>query len=106
MGVFIFSILLVFSFLGIYYLVREIYYKITFKDLIVDDNIRLVIYTKDAENNIEIFVRKFLSEYYDYKIFNRIKIIDLNSEDNTYKILEMLEKEYDYINISKSKKTS
>lgn len=101
MGIFMFSILLIFAFLGLYYLGREIFYRITLKGISIDDNIQLVIYTKNAENSIEIFVRKFLEKYYDYSILKKIKIVDLNSEDNTYDILKMLKKEYGYIEIEK-----
>lgn len=91
------SIIYILAIYGIINLIKEVIFNIKYKNEI--DSIKHYIYVKDAEDIIEIYIRDILFKYPNLK---NITIIDENSKDNTYKILEKIKSEYDYINIVKS----
>lgn len=99
MGFVVFTIFLIFFFLGIYYACKTIIYYLIYKKMNVSNNIKCFITVDDAENNLEMFFRKFLYIYLDNDIFSNITIVTKNMNKNTYYLLEQVEKENNFINI-------
>ena len=71
--------------------------KVDFKN----NGIFAIIAVKNQEEKIEGFLRSFLFRiiYEKEEYLNDIYIVDLNSTDNTRKILEKLEREYNQLKI-------
>ena len=65
-------------------------------------NLYLIVAVKNQENKIEVFMRSLLFRFLygseDY--LSNIIVTDLNSTDNTKKILHHLEKDYDFIKVA------
>ena len=66
------------------------------------DGIYIIVAVKNQENKIEGFLRNFLFRIIYGKEDNikHIIIADLDSTDETNKILDKLEKDYDYIKVT------
>lgn len=73
---------------GILSLLQDIYRNCTYKR--IEKNIKLIMTVKDAENGIENYVRELSC---GRNFFNNLVIIDLDSKDDTLKILKELEEE-------------
>lgn len=65
------------------------------------NNSYLVIMVKNGENYIEYLTRKAILRKFVEKVnyIKEIMIIDLNSEDETNKIIKKLEEDYNYIKV-------
>lgn len=73
---------------GVICLIESIYQNYTYKK--IKKNVKLILAVKNAEEGIENYIRELK---YGKNFFNNLVVIDLNSEDNTVKILKELEKE-------------
>ena len=62
------------------------------------DGVEHCIYLKNAEKTVEAYVRDIVFKYPNMK---NLVIVDMNSTDNTYAILEKLQKKYEFIRIIK-----
>lgn len=75
----------------IYGICCAIYDFIYFKKIKrIHQNINFILTVKNAENNIEEYMRNLIREQ---NIGNNITVIDTGSSDNTFSILQKLEKE-------------
>lgn len=65
------------------------------------NGIYFIVATKNQENNIEGFLRNLMFKiiYGKEDIIKNIIVVDLNSTDNTRKIVEKLQEEYEQITI-------
>ena len=100
MGIIIFSIIMFFSFLGIYYLIREIIYYKIYKKIDISKDIECnIIINNCRENNLEMFFKKFLYMYMDNNIFENITIFAKDIDDNSKYILDKVKEEYNSIKI-------
>lgn len=65
------------------------------------EGIYFIIATKNQENNIEGFLRNLMFKiiYGKEDIIKNIIVVDLNSTDNTRKIVEKLQEEYEQIKL-------
>ena len=91
-------LLWVFAIYGFIEFIKTIYYTITYTNL-KSDGIYFIIATKNQEDKIEMFVRSILFRIL-YGKENNIKNIiltDLNSQDNTKKIVDNMKKDYSII---------
>lgn len=61
----------------------------------------IIIATKNQEEEIEGFMRSFIFKclYGKEEIVKNVIVVDLNSTDNTKKILTKLEKDYEFIKL-------
>lgn len=85
---------------GLIEIVKTIYYICTYEK--IDNNgMKLIIAVKNQENQIEGFCRSILFRYLAGKkdYMNNIIIADLNSTDNTRKIIKKLEDDYQCIEL-------
>ncbi len=94
-------IIVMFSIIGWYVLIKEILNAIIYKNIKFDSDIKLYAVVKNKENNIEILTRKLMYLQDKLGYFNKIEIIDENSEDETYKILEKMQNEYSTLKVRK-----
>ncbi len=99
MGIIIFGLVTFFSMLGVYYLVREIIYAIIYKKMNVGNHIECKIIIDNYENDLEMFLNKFLYVYLDNTIFQNVTILMKNSNKNTKYILDNVKLKYDFLNI-------
>lgn len=93
---FLASIIWILAIYGIISIVKDILIKIKYKNIL--NGVEHYIYVKNAEDSVEAYVRDMIFKYPDMKNFI---IVDKNSQDNTYKILEKLKEEYNFITIQK-----
>lgn len=77
-----------FAIYGILVMLQEITRKGTYKK--IEENVKLIMTVKDAEDGIENYVRELSM---GKNFYNNLVIIDLNSNDDTLSILRELEKE-------------
>lgn len=77
-----------FAIYGILVMIQEISRKSTYKK--IEENVKLIMTVKDAEDGIENYVRELSM---GKNFYNNLVIIDLNSKDETLSILKELEKE-------------
>ena len=84
---------------GLFEIIKNIIYICTYTHLHTK-GIYLLIAVKNQEENIEYFLRNMLFRmiYGKEEVQNMI-VVDLNSKDNTKKIVENLEKEYEQIKL-------
>ena len=61
-----------------------------YKHLEKEENVKLIMLVKDAEEGIESYIREISL---GRNFYNNLVVIDLNSEDETVKILEELKNE-------------
>lgn len=84
---------------GLLEIVKNIIYICTYTKLNTK-GIYLLVAVKNQEENIEYFLRNILFKIiYGKEEIKNITVVDLNSKDNTKKIVENLEKEYEQINL-------
>lgn len=77
-----------FAIYGILVMIQEITRKSTYRK--IEENVKLIMTVKDAEDGIENYVRELSM---GRNFYNNLVIIDLNSKDETLSILKELEKE-------------
>ena len=73
---------------GIMSLIQDVHRSNTYKN--IKENVKLIMTVKDVENGIENYVRELS---FGRNFFNNLVVIDMNSNDETFKILKQLEKE-------------
>ena len=84
---------------GLFEIIKNIIYICTYTKL-NSKGIYLLIAVKNQEDNIECFLRNLLFRIiYGKEEVNNILVVDLNSKDNTKKIVEKLSNEYEKIKI-------
>ena len=84
---------------GLFEIIKSIIYIWTYTKL-NSKGIYLLVAVKDQENNIECFLRTLLFKIiYGKQEVDNVIVVDLNSKDNTKKIVENLEKEYDNLSL-------
>lgn len=84
---------------GLFEIVKNIIYICTYTKL-NSKGIYLIIATKNEEENIECFLRNLLFRIiYGKEELDNVFVVDLNSKDNTKKIIEKLSNEYDQIEV-------
>ncbi len=87
------------AFYGLFEIIKNVIYICTYTNL-NSKGIYLLVATKNQEDNIECFLRNFLFRIiYGKEEVKNIMVVDLNSKDNTKKIVENLEKEYEQIKL-------
>ena len=86
---------------GLFELIKNIIYLYTYTNL-KSDGIYVIIAAKNQENKIEGFLRTLLFRimYGKEECVKDVIVTDLNSSDDTMKILSKLEKEYEGIKIT------
>lgn len=84
----VYGIIWCFAVYGILVMLQDITRSLTYKK--VEENVKLIMTVKDAEDGIENYIRelKFSKNFY-----NNLVVIDLGSKDDTLDILKELEKE-------------
>ena len=99
MDIFITMITWTLALYGLFEIIKNIVYICTCTKL-NSKGIYLLVAVKDQEENIEYFLRNVLFRIiYSKEEIKNLIIIDLNSKDNTKKIIEKLQKEYEQINL-------
>lgn len=95
------SLLWILALYGLFEIIRTIINLYTYTNL-KSDGIYLIVAVKNQENKIEVFMRSLLFRFLygseDY--LSNIIVTDLDSTDNTKKILHHLEKDYDFIKVA------
>ena len=86
---------------GLFELIKNIIYICRYTNL-KSDGIHVIIAAKNQENKIEGFLRTLLFRimYGKEECVKDVIVTDLNSSDDTMKILSKLEKEYEGIKIT------
>ena len=96
---FITIIIWVFALYGLFEILKNIVYICSCTKL-KSNGIYFIIAVKNQENNIEGFLRNLMFKIiYGKEEINNIIVVDLNSHDDTKKIVEKLQKEYEQIKI-------
>lgn len=90
-----------FAFYGIFEFIRMLINLYTYTNL-KSDGIYLIVAVKNQENRIEMFIRSLLFRflYGSENYVSKIIVTDLDSTDNTKKILNLLQKDYEFIKIA------
>ena len=84
---------------GLFEIIKNVIYICTYTKL-NSKGIYLLLAVKNQEENIEYFLRNVLFKIiYGKEEIKNIMVVDLNSKDNTKKIVEKLEKEYEQIKL-------
>lgn len=84
---------------GLFEIIKNIVYICTYTKLNTK-GIYLLIAVKNQEENIECFLRNLIFRIiYGKEEVKNIIVVDLNSKDNTKKIVENIEKEYEQIKL-------
>mgnify|MGYP005787696645 FL=1 len=85
---------------GLFEIIKNIIYICTYTNL-KSDGIYVIIAAKNQENKIEGFLRTILFRimYGKEECVKNVIVTDLNSSDDTMKILEKLSKDYDGIKV-------
>jgi len=84
----IYGIIWCFAIYGLLVMIQEITRNTTYKK--IEENIKLIMTVKNVEDGIENYIREISL---GRNFYNNLVIIDLDSEDDTLKILKELEKE-------------
>ena len=86
---------------GLFEIIKNIIYICTYTNL-KSDGIYVIIAAKNQENKIEGFLRTFLFRvmYGKEECVKDVIVTDLNSSDDTMKILNKLSKDYDNIKVT------
>ena len=85
---FIYGIIWCFAVYGILVMIQEVTRNNTYRK--IDENVKLIMTVKNAENGIENYIREVSL---GRNFYNNLVVIDLDSEDETLCILKELEKE-------------
>ena len=84
---------------GLFEIIKNIIYICTYTKL-NSNGMYFIIAVKNQEDKIEGFFRNLLFRIiYGKEEVKNIFVVDLNSKDNTKKIIENLNKEYEQINL-------
>ena len=83
---------------GWYIFIKDLLNTYIYKNMKIDNNIKMKIIIKNQEENIEMIIKKIKNEFEEIK---DLEIIDDNSEDKTYEILSKIQKKNHNINIRK-----
>ena len=84
---------------GLFEIIKNIIYICAYTHL-NSRGIYFIIAVKNQEDKIECFLRNIIFRIvYGKEEIKNILIVDLNSKDNTKKIVENLSKEYEQINL-------
>lgn len=84
---------------GLFEIIKNIIYICTYTHL-NSKGIYFIIAVKNQEDKIEYFLRNFLFRViYGKEEIKNIFVVDLESKDNTKKIIEKLSNEYEQINL-------
>ena len=84
---------------GLFEIIKNIIYICTYTHL-NSKGIYFIIAVKNQEDKIECFLRNIIFRIvYGKEEIRNILIVDLNSKDNTKKIVENLSKEYEQISL-------
>lgn len=86
--IFIYGIIWCFAIYGFLVMIQEITRNTTYKK--IEENIKLIMTVKNVEDGIENYIREISL---GRNFYNNLVIIDLDSDDDTLKILKELEKE-------------
>ena len=86
--IFIYGIIWCFAIYGLLVMIQEITRNTTYKK--IEENIKLIMTVKNVEDGIENYIREIPL---GRNFYNNLVIIDLDSDDDTLKILKELEKE-------------
>ena len=94
-------LLWIFAIYGLFEIIKTIINIYTYTNL-KSDGIYLIIAVKNQENIIEVFMRSLLFRllYGSENYISNIIVTDLDSTDNTKKILNHLQNDYDFINVA------
>lgn len=94
------TILWTFALYGLFEIIKNIINIYTYTSL-KSDGIYIIIAVKNQENKIEGFMRNFLFRllYGNEEKIKNVIITDLNSNDNTQKIIEKIQKENSILKI-------
>lgn len=99
METFISIILWTLALYGLFEIIKNIIYICTYTNL-NSKGIYLLVAVKNQEENIEYFLRNILFRIvYGKEDIKNITVVDLNSKDNTKKIVENLSNEYEQIKV-------
>ena len=92
------------AFYGLFEIIKNIIYICTYTKL-KSKGIYFIIAVKNQEENIEGFIRNLMFRilYGKEEKIKNVIIVDLNSKDNTIKIIEKLQKEYEQLNLKECK---
>ena len=83
---------------GLFEIIKNIIYICTYTKL-NSNGMYFIIAVKNQEEKIEYFLRNLIFRIvYGKEEVKNILVVDLNSKDNTKKIVENLSKEYEQIN--------
>lgn len=85
---FIYGIIWCFAVYGILVMIQEVSRNNTYRK--IEENVKLIMTVKNAENGIENYIREVSL---GRNFYNNLVVIDLDSEDETLCILKELEKE-------------
>ena len=85
---FIYGIIWCFAVYGILVMIQEVTRNNTYRK--IEENVKLIMTVKNAENGIENYIREVSL---GRNFYNNLVVIDLGSEDETLGILKELEKE-------------
>ena len=94
-------VLWTFAFYGLFEFIKTLINLYTYTNL-KSDGIYLIVAVKNQEDKIEMFMRSLLFRllYGNEKFISKIIVTDLDSNDNTKKILNLLKNDYDFIKIA------
>ena len=88
-----------FALYGLFEIIKNILYICTYTHLNTK-GIYLVLAVKNQEETIEYLLRNMVFRMlYGKEEIRNMMVVDLNSKDNTKKIVEKLEKEYEQIHL-------
>lgn len=85
---FIYGIIWCFAVYGILVMIQEITRNSTYRN--IEENVKLIMTVKNAEDGIENYVRELS---FGRNFYNNLVVIDMESDDDTLDILKELEKE-------------
>ncbi len=85
---FIYGIIWCFAVYGILVMIQEVTRNSTYRK--IEENVKLIMTVKNAENGIENYIREVSL---GRNFYNNLVVIDLDSDDETLCILHELEKE-------------
>ncbi len=66
--------------------------------------VRVVLLVQDAEDQIEYIVRNAVKKEFTAKVFSdeKLAVVDMHSKDNTYLLLQKLQKNFQSVEVLKS----
>ena len=85
---------------GLFEIIKQIIYVWSYSSL-KSDGVYVIIATKNQEDKIEGFLRNFLFRiiYGKEELISEVILTDLDSKDDTMKILNKFGKDYEYVKV-------